>query len=132
MPFPSRFRPGERFFIQSVQHYRERISDSLLLDQVKRFVHQEAMHMKEHARCNKALLESFPEGRTIEDLTAQSLGLIRRFTPKGTQLATTCALEHHPRPLRVLRTGDPGAIVWAIGLRVINLQIVAAHLFMLI
>lgn len=88
------FPPGERFFIQSVQSYRDRISDPVLIDQVKRFVYQEAMHTKEHARCNGALSQAFPHGKKIEDLAAKGLGLIQRFTPKATQLAVTCALEH--------------------------------------
>lgn len=88
------FPPGERFFIQSVQNYRDRISDPVLIDQVKRFVYQEAMHTKEHARANKTLTEAFPEGKRIEDFAEKSLGLMRRFTPTATQLAATCALEH--------------------------------------
>jgi uncharacterized protein len=88
------FPPGEKFFIQSVQNYRDRITDPDLKEQVKRFIYQEAMHTKEHVRCNIALLQAFPDGHKIEELAAKSLSLIRRITPKATQLAWTCALEH--------------------------------------
>jgi uncharacterized protein len=88
------FPPGEKFFIQSVQNYRDRITDPVLKEQVKLFIYQEAMHTKEHARCNLALAQAFPDGQKIEKIAAKSLSLAQRFTPKATQLACTCALEH--------------------------------------
>jgi uncharacterized protein len=88
------FPPGERFFIHSVQNYRDRITDPVLKEQVKDFVFQEAMHTKEHARCNVALTQAFPDGPKIERLATRLLTFFRRFTPKPFQLACTCALEH--------------------------------------
>jgi len=88
------FPPGEKFFIQSVQNYRDRITDPVLKEQVKRFIYQEAMHTKEHARCNVALMQAFPDGQKIEAWAAKSLSFARRFYPNATQLACTCALEH--------------------------------------
>lgn len=88
------FPPGEKFFIQSVQNYRDSIADPVLKEQVKRFIYQEAMHTKEHVRCNVALGEAYPAGRKIEEFTAKFIALVQRFSPKATQLAWTCALEH--------------------------------------
>jgi predicted metal-dependent hydrolase len=88
------FPPGEKFFIHSVQNYQDRITDPVLKDEVKRFIYQEAMHTKEHARCNLALIEAHPNGGKIETFAAACLSLITRFTPKASQLACTSALEH--------------------------------------
>ncbi len=88
------FPPGEKFFIQSVQNYRDKITDPVLKEQIKRFIYQEAMHTKEHVRCNLALTEVIPNGHKIEEFTAKFISAVHRFSPKSTQLAWTCALEH--------------------------------------
>jgi len=88
------FPSGEKFFIQSVQHYQNRITDPALKDQVKRFIYQEAMHTKEHSRCNEALYDAHPYGHDIEKFTARMMALNRLIFPKSWQLASTCALEH--------------------------------------
>ena len=88
------FPPGEKFFIESVQNYQDRITDPVLKDQVKRFIYQEAMHTKEHNRANRVLDQSYPYGNDIEKFTGTILSLTQRFTPKAIRLAVTCALEH--------------------------------------
>lgn len=88
------FPPGERFFIQSVQHYQDRITDPVLKEQVKAFVFQEAMHSKEHGRANERLAETFTQGPEIEGSVARSLARVSRYAPRSSQLAFTCALEH--------------------------------------
>jgi hypothetical protein len=52
------------------------------------------MHTKEHVRCNLALTEAIPNGHKIEEFTAKFISAVHRFSPKSTQLAWTCALEH--------------------------------------
>lgn len=88
------FPPGERFFIQSVQYYQDRITDPVLKEQVKAFVFQEAMHSKEHGRANERLAETFTQGPEIEGSVARSLERVSRYAPRSSQLAFTCALEH--------------------------------------
>jgi predicted metal-dependent hydrolase len=88
------FPPGEKFFIDSVQYYRSRITDPVLEDQVKRFIYQEAMHSKEHARSNDVLALMHPYGPKFEKFVERVLNLNRRLAPHATQLAVTCALEH--------------------------------------
>jgi predicted metal-dependent hydrolase len=88
------FPPGEKFFLKTVQHYHDRITDPVLKEQVKAFVFQEAMHSKEHARANEKLALSFPQGPEIEKAIAHALDTISRHAPYSTQLAITCALEH--------------------------------------
>src|SRR6476620_10309137 len=42
------FPDGEDFFVRSVRHYRDRVTDPVLKQQVKGFIGQEAMHGREH------------------------------------------------------------------------------------
>ncbi|HUX82338.1 MAG TPA: metal-dependent hydrolase [Halothiobacillus sp.] len=88
------FPAGEKFFIDSVQNYQKRITDPVLLAQVKDFVYQEAMHTTMHQRFNEAVLARFPEMQMVGKVGDFLLGLTRRFMPKLWQLAVTCALEH--------------------------------------
>jgi predicted metal-dependent hydrolase len=88
------FPLGEAFFVRSVAHYLDRITDPVLKAQAQDFIHQEAMHSREHARSNKALREANAFGAELERMAAINLGLARRLLPRSTQLAVTCALEH--------------------------------------
>jgi uncharacterized protein len=88
------FPVGERFFIQSVRNYQDRITDPVLKEQVRQFIFQEAMHSREHTRCNLALIQPFPNGNKIEKYCDTWLSLTSRFIPKASQLACTCAFEH--------------------------------------
>lgn len=88
------FPGGEAYFINSVRYYLGRITDPVLKEQAERFIYQEAMHSREHARSNQVLKQIDPYGREMERMAAALLGFGRRFTPKATQLATSCALEH--------------------------------------
>jgi uncharacterized protein len=88
------FPAGEAYFVNSVRYYVKRITDPVLKEQAERFIHQEAMHAKEHGRANRELEQFHAYGRQMERLIAAWLGFSRRFMPRATQLATTCALEH--------------------------------------
>ena len=46
------FPVGERFFIDSVRHYRDRVQDPDLKKAVAAFIGQEAMHGREHEEYN--------------------------------------------------------------------------------
>ena len=50
------FPPGERFFMESVRHFRDQISDPHLKAQVSGFMGQEAIHGREHERLNAMLI----------------------------------------------------------------------------
>ncbi len=88
------FPDGERFFIDSVRHYRDDIKDPELKEQVRGFIGQEAMHGREHEEYNDAMtargLPADRMGRFVLGL----LNVFRRITPKSMQLAATVALEH--------------------------------------
>lgn len=88
------FPVGERFFIDSVNHYRDRITDPVLRNQAADFIYQEAMHAKEHDRCNLALDRSCPQGRKARAVADAALSFSRRVYPRSTQLAISCAVEH--------------------------------------
>lgn len=53
----SAFPDGERQFIHSVRNYQDKISDPILLKQVRAFIGQEAHHGKEHDALNAMMLK---------------------------------------------------------------------------
>lgn len=88
------FPEGEQFFIDSVRHYRDRITDPELKEQIRGFIGQEAMHSREHLRYNELLdQQGYPANRLHEKLKG-ILKFVRRRTNPKQQLAATCALEH--------------------------------------
>lgn len=92
--FSCAFPPGERFFIELVQHFNENIRTPLLREQVRLFFHQEAMHAKVHQDWNETLWQTLPVGRRVQGNAADFLDLARRRTTRRFQLALTCAIEH--------------------------------------
>ena len=87
------FPAGEAFFIDAMRAVEGRITDPVLQAQVKDFIYQEAMHAKEHERCNRELDRSCSYGPKIEKVANGLLKMCRHY-PKSTQLAIGCALEH--------------------------------------
>lgn len=88
------FPEGERFFIQSVRHFQDSISDPALLQQVRGFIGQEAHHGKEHDGFNALMArKGLPIGK-IESFVKQGLGYQKKILSPERQLAKTCALEH--------------------------------------
>src|SRR5689334_5179239 len=88
------FPDGERFFINSVRHYRDRVTEPKLKEQVAGFIAQEAMHGREHETYNEALRNI---GYPVDSMLRQVQGMIRltkATTPRIGQLAITAALEH--------------------------------------
>jgi predicted metal-dependent hydrolase len=88
------FPAGESYFINSVQNYLGKITDPVLKEEARQFIYQEAMHSKEHARSNEVLKKVHPYGSEMERVAVAMLAPSRRFAPKASQLATSCAIEH--------------------------------------
>ncbi|HYW02424.1 MAG TPA: metal-dependent hydrolase [Gammaproteobacteria bacterium] len=88
------FPDGERFFIDSVRHYRDRIEDPKLLEQVRGFIGQEAMHGREHQEYNETLQALGLRVDVLEARLRKLLKFVRENAPHQEQLAATCALEH--------------------------------------
>ncbi len=88
------FPEGERFFIQSVRYYQERITDPELLARVRGFIGQEAHHGKEHDGFNALMaLKGLPMAK-IEHFVKGALAYQKKILSPERQLAKTCALEH--------------------------------------
>jgi predicted metal-dependent hydrolase len=88
------FPEGERFFIEAVRHYRDRIDDPRLAEDVQAFVGQEAMHSREHRRYNQALADAGLPVERLEGWLGGFLGRVRKRTSPIERLAVTIALEH--------------------------------------
>lgn len=88
------FPDGEDFFVRSVRHYRDQISDPKLKEQVKGFIGQESMHGREHRQFNRRLAELGYPTRRIERFTRWGLAQRSRIAPPVSNLAATAALEH--------------------------------------
>lgn len=91
--FSAIFPEGERFFVQSLRNFREDIEDASLLQEIRGFIGQEAMHAREHERFNQHLRALGFDVDTPERYIRFALGLLKKL-PKEQQLACTVAMEH--------------------------------------
>ncbi|MFZ5757671.1 MAG: metal-dependent hydrolase [Pseudomonadota bacterium] len=89
------FPDGERFFIDTVRNFQDRIDDPELQKQVRGFIGQEANHGKEHEAFNHLLEDRFglPISR-IAGYVKRRTDRMRSSLSKERQLAITIALEH--------------------------------------
>lgn len=88
------FPDGERFFIDSVRLYRDKIQDPELQEAVRGFIGQEAMHGREHEEYNDALTQRGLPADVYGKRVLKLLRFLQRYTPKASQLSATIALEH--------------------------------------
>jgi uncharacterized protein len=96
------FPDGEDFFVRSVRHFRDQITDPELKRQVGGFIGQEAMHGRQHRAFNDRLDELGYPVKRFERLTKKGLALRTRFAPDKSNLAATAALEHFTATLAEL------------------------------
>src|SRR5687767_16034166 len=87
------FPDGEDFFVRSVRHYRDQITDPELKRQVAGFIGQEALHGREHRAFNDRLDQLGYPTRVFETITRKGLALRERVAPPSANLAATAALE---------------------------------------
>lgn len=89
------FPLGEQFFIESVRHFRDDISDPKLKQEVMNFFSQEGVHRREHQRYNELLCEQRGYDLDALERTARRRQKwIRKNVPAIEQLAGTVAMEH--------------------------------------
>lgn len=88
------FPVGERFFIDSVRHFRDQIDDPELKKAVTAFIGQEAMHGREHDELNDLLQEAGVPAKAQEKFVHTLLKGIQKYAPAKFQLSATVALEH--------------------------------------
>jgi predicted metal-dependent hydrolase len=88
------FPDGEDYFVRSVRHYRDQITDPELRRQVSGFIGQESMHGREHRQLNDRFDELGYWAKRFERLTRKALTLRERVLTPRSNLAATAALEH--------------------------------------
>jgi predicted metal-dependent hydrolase len=105
----SLFPEGEDYFVRSVRHYRDQITDPVLKKQVAGFIGQEAIHGREHRAFNERLAElGFPTEK-IDRFTGKRLKFDERMSPPKVRLAVTAALEHYTATLAEVLLADEKA-----------------------
>jgi predicted metal-dependent hydrolase len=88
------FPSGERFFVRSVHHFADQITDPTLRDQVKAFFKQEGHHARAHDRLNDVIRD---QGFAIDPFIARYEAIskwIEERVPAKLNLAGTAAAEH--------------------------------------
>jgi hypothetical protein len=98
----SLFPDGEDFFVKSVRHYRDQITDPDLKRQVSGFIGQESVHGREHREFNDRLAQLGYPTKTYEWITRKGLALRWKVAPPIANLAVTAALEHFTATLAEL------------------------------
>ncbi|MFT6275994.1 MAG: putative metal-dependent hydrolase [Halioglobus sp.] len=89
------FPAGEKFFIDSVRHYRDDVTDPVLQEHIRGFCGQEGFHRREHQRYNEALCSA--RGYDLEKLESKMtkrLKWAQKNLPPIQNLAITVAIEH--------------------------------------
>jgi len=100
------FPDGEDFFVRSVRHFRDQITDPELKRQVAGFIGQEAMHGREHRAFNARLAELGYPTKQVERFTKWGLETREKIAPARANLAATAALEHFTATLAELVLTD--------------------------
>src|SRR5579863_1859849 len=85
------FPEGERFFVESVRRFRERIEDPAQRAAVDGFIGQEAMHGRAHRAFNDMLRKrDLAVSADAEAQLRRLLAFARRTLSSRAQLAVTC------------------------------------------
>lgn len=89
------FPQGEKFFIDSVRHYSDRIDDPKLLEDIRGFCGQEGFHRREHQRYNETLCtqRGYDLG-LLERRLQRNIDRSYKFLSPMERLALTAAFEH--------------------------------------
>jgi hypothetical protein len=88
------FPEGERMFMDAVRDHQHKISDPQLLQQIKGFIKQEAIHGHEHAQYNDFLKKwNYPIDKIMSFEKKEKIWM-KKWLPRKHRLAITCALEH--------------------------------------
>lgn len=91
MTFPA----GEGFFIESVKHFRDEVTDPKLKDEICQFIAQEGNHSREHRKYNRLLcqLRGYDQ-KKMEGRTEKMVQVGKEKMPPIIRLAATCGVEH--------------------------------------
>jgi len=103
------FPEGEDFFVRSVRHYRDQITDPELKSQIAGFIGQEANHGREHRNFNARLQAlGYPTAR-VDRLVRRGLAMNEKTRSPEVCLAVTAALEHYTATLAEVLLTDARA-----------------------
>ena len=100
------FPDGEDFFVRSVRHFRDELTDPELKRQVAGFIGQEAMHGREHRAFNDRLAALGYPTKQVERFTKWGLSTREKIATPKANLAATAALEHFTATLAELILSD--------------------------
>lgn len=103
------FPDGEDFFVRSVRHFRDQITDPELRRDVAGFIGQEAIHGREHRALNDRLDELGYPTKRMERLTKWGLEKREKLLSPMSNLAATAALEHYTATLAEVVLRDEAA-----------------------
>jgi uncharacterized protein len=87
------FPAGERFFVRSVKHFMDRITDPGLRAQIKGFFGQEGRHARAHDEFNQVLRTHYEIDEFLESYERITKWIEPRLSPE-LNLAITAAAEH--------------------------------------
>jgi predicted metal-dependent hydrolase len=93
------FPEGEDFFVRSVRHYADQITDPELKKQMAGFIGQEVTHGREHRALNERLQTMGYPTRFVDGFVKKSLQREERLFGPAYCLAVTSALEHYTATL---------------------------------
>ncbi len=100
------FPEGERMFIDAVHHYRDRITDETLRQEMRAFAGQEAQHGRLHEAYNAHATAHGFDVAPISAAVKERNALLKKRLPPVARLATTAALEHFTALLAEAVLGD--------------------------
>ena len=100
---------GEEFFVASVRHFRDQITDPDLKRQVAGFIGQETVHGREHRELNDKLASLGYPAKKFEWVMRHGMRLQTRFRSPMARLAHTAAVEHFTATLAELVMSDTEA-----------------------
>lgn len=92
--FSATLPEGEAQFIHSVRLFQEKLTDPVLLAQVRAFIGQEGHHSKEHDTLNDAMKQRGVDLGLIEKRMASMVNSWRQNLSPRQQLAMTVCAEH--------------------------------------
>lgn len=87
------FPPGERYFMESVRQFRDRVTDENQRAAISGFMGQEAIHGREHDRLNEMLAERGFDMKAPDRFVRIGLAILEKL-PASTRLAATTFMEH--------------------------------------
>ncbi len=88
------FPHGERFFIDSVKNYKDRIANAEQQEAISTFIKQENWHRYAHQQYNLWLTNQGLPAEQLEEMTLRKVQYIKTKISRRGQLASTVSLEH--------------------------------------